>query len=125
MIRSKIYRQLKQNLPHHVVRRQRGLGIQTFTFEPREGHRKIHYVLTEYRGSLVLGNLNTGLEKSYRADQQEDLLCMLRQVQDRQRKKSYDGSGHGNAKSVRLFWNRLVLCCTRILPVRLNTRSIA
>lgn len=121
MLYSKIFNDLKHALPHHRVLRTRHAGTQEFRFEPRDGHRKIQYIVIEYRDSTVLRNLNTGLEKSYPAHEKESLLCMLQQVQKRQIKKSYDGSGRGNENTVRNFCNVLGSCISLIKHVKPGT----
>uniref|UniRef100_A0AB39CDD9 Uncharacterized protein n=1 Tax=Pseudomonas phage HRDY3 TaxID=3236930 RepID=A0AB39CDD9_9VIRU len=123
MLFSKIHADLKRALPHHHVRRVRGDGIMTFTFEPREGSRPIYYSATEYRGSVVLRNLNTGIAKSYRTQDKENLLCMLRTVQQRQLKNKSNGSGHGSVNTVRNFFSWHELFTTMVGPVKQVMRA--
>jgi hypothetical protein len=122
MLFSKVYTDLKRALPHHKVIRVRGDGIMTFTFEPREGSRPIYYTATEYRGSVVLRNLNTGIAKSYNLSDKEKLLCMLRTVQQRQIKNKCGGFGHGSANTVPLFFGALASFITMIGHAKRFTR---
>lgn len=118
MLFSKVYADLKRELPHHQVVRTRHLGHQTFTFKPREGSRPIYYTATEFRGSVVLRNLNTGIAKSYNLSDKENLLCMLRAVQQRQIKNKCGGFGHGSANTIPNFFGALASSITGIARVK-------
>lgn len=120
MLWSKIIRDLRDALPQYKVVRSRGDGTLEFSFKARgDDQRPIYYVLIEYRKSYVLRNLNTGLAKSYSESKKEELLCMIRTIQRRQRKTKCAESGRGYENRLFSKWREL-FCMTTAHVKRLT-----
>lgn len=124
MLFSKIVSDVRAALPKYKVVRRHGEGTLEFSFQARSGEqRPIYYVLIEYRKSYVLRNLNTGLAKSYSESKKEELLCMLRTIQQRQSKTKEAASGRGNQNLFSSKWHGLFSTVTD--HVKRLTRFIA